>query len=78
MAEDSLKLVGIHKGCWPNKKLNFATMITEDVIDILQLWAKEIEASFGTYSKPFSKPLLSLSTENSIKSKQFLTNSLVN
>ena len=26
-------------------------MITEDVIDILQLWTKEMEASFGSYSK---------------------------
>jgi hypothetical protein len=40
MVEDSPKLVGIHKGCWPDKNLNFATQITEDTIDVLQGWAE--------------------------------------
>jgi len=76
MSEDTPKLVGIHKGCWPNKKLNFATMITEEVIDVLQVWTKEMNTSFGSsYSKPIVKSLLS--AENVMKSKSFLPNSLV-
>jgi len=43
MSEDTPKLVGIHKGCWPNKKLNFATMITEPLMKMLKAWTKELE-----------------------------------
>jgi hypothetical protein len=27
-----MKLVGIHQGYWPNKKLNYATLITGSLI----------------------------------------------
>jgi hypothetical protein len=39
MGGDSRKVVGIHKAYDPQKHLNFATLITESVIDILKLWA---------------------------------------
>jgi V8-like Glu-specific endopeptidase len=37
---DSRLLVGIHKGFWAKKRLNFATMITTSVIDTLKWWAE--------------------------------------
>lgn len=35
-----IKLVGIQKSYWPRKRLSFATMITGDVVTVLQDWAK--------------------------------------
>jgi V8-like Glu-specific endopeptidase len=40
-------VVGIHKGCDPEEKLNFATMITNQVIEVLKVWAKEMEVPFS-------------------------------
>jgi len=37
--KDNTKLVGIHKSYWPQKHLNFATMITDSVIIVMQGWA---------------------------------------
>lgn len=45
MLEDCLKLVGIHKGSWPSKKLNFATLITEEIIDTLEVWAESMSCN---------------------------------
>ena len=57
--ENQERLVGIHKAYWPTKGLNFATMITQSVIDILQIWAEEMNVSPAkiwkkSYQKPFS------------------------
>jgi V8-like Glu-specific endopeptidase len=35
-----IKLVGIQKSYWPRKRLSFATMITGEVITVLQDWAR--------------------------------------
>jgi len=38
-SSDWAKVVGIHKGYWPLKNLNFATLITESLISTLKSWA---------------------------------------
>ena len=43
--ENQERLVGIHKAYWPTKGLNFATIITQSVIDILHIWTEEMNAS---------------------------------
>jgi hypothetical protein len=43
---ENTKLVGIHKSYWPQKQLNFATMITDAVIIVMQGWANELKSSF--------------------------------
>jgi len=37
--EDPSRVVGIHKAYDPQKRLNFAAIITESVIEVLKLWA---------------------------------------
>jgi hypothetical protein len=44
--KDSSKVVGIHKAYDAKKFLNFATMITEEVIAVLESWALEMGVSF--------------------------------
>lgn len=43
---ENTKLVGIHKSYWPQKHLNFATLITDAVIIVMQGWANELKSSF--------------------------------
>jgi len=47
LSGDPKKVVGIHKGYDPLKHLNFATMITEEIISFLKVWAKEMKVSIG-------------------------------
>jgi hypothetical protein len=39
MLKESSKVVAIHKAYHPEKRLNFATMITESVMAVLKSWA---------------------------------------
>ena len=54
MHDDTSKLVGIHKAYDPSKQLNFATMITESVIEVLQVWIKDMGITFDVMN-PIAK-----------------------
>ena len=52
--ENNHRLVGIHKAHWPAKRLNFATIITQSVINIVYVWTEEMNASSA---KIWKKPI---------------------
>lgn len=61
------KLVGIHKGYSPEDKLNFGTLITKEMIEILRAWGLEMITLFTVVSWTLNEwflPLLMTKTAN--------------